>query len=190
MISTDPKLTVFRQKHKDLSEQQKCEFLTSIATYPCIAAAHQSKESVPSSIPTLSAFHCRVCDSERTVSDAVVPWNGNEANDFRDFLLDLLPRVSRSPPLRISYLLAVRRFLYHEHEIKSLSIKSSSIGELCLHSLKAASRELRITTGSVSPKLVDKIMADLWKDIFYLASYAKLWMFRYDGRTSSSSSSA
>lgn len=134
-----------RQKYKDLSEQQKCEFFTLISTYPCIAASHQSKTSTESS----TAFHCRICDSERTVSDAVAPWHSNEADIFRGFFLEFLPKVSRSSPLRVSYLLAVRRFLYHEPEVKRLSIKSSSVGELCLHSLKAASRELRITTGLV-----------------------------------------
>ncbi|GAM33244.1 ATR checkpoint kinase [Talaromyces pinophilus] len=138
-----------RQKYKDLTEQQKCELFTSIATYPCIAAARQSKASIPASKQSSIAFHCHVCDSERTVPNAVVPWHSDEANDFRGFLLELLPKTSRSSPLRISYFLAVRRFLYHESEVQSLSIKSSPVGELCLHSLKAASRELRITTGHI-----------------------------------------
>jgi serine/threonine-protein kinase ATR len=155
VISTTSGLTIFRQKYKDLSEQQKCEFFTSIATYPCIAASRQSEASIPASKQTSSAFHCRVCDSERTVSDAIVPWHGNEADEFRSFFLELLPKTSRSSPLRISYLLAVRRFLYHEPEVKNLSIKSSPVGELCLHSLKAASRELRITTGLVTPSLFE-----------------------------------
>ena len=139
-----------RQKYKDLSEQQKCELFASIATYPCILAAHKSKESVHTSKQMPGAFHCRVCDSERIVPDGYVPWHGDKINDIQGFLLEFLPKTLRSSPLRISYLLVARRFLYHDPGIKNLSIKSSPIGELCLHSLKAASRELRITTGLVS----------------------------------------
>jgi serine/threonine-protein kinase ATR len=98
-------------------------------------------------------FHCQICDSERTVSNALVPWNNSEADEFRDFLLNFLPSVSRNSQLRIASLLAARRFLYHDPETKDLSIKSSQIGEMCLHSLKAASRELRITAGCVSSTL-------------------------------------
>lgn len=179
-----------RQKYKDLSDQQKCEFFGSIAIYPCISAARKSNGSICTSKQMPGAFHCRVCDSERIISDGYVPWHGDKVNEIQEFLLEFLPKTLRSPPLRISYLLAARRFLYHEPGIKNLSVKSSPIGELCLHSLKAASRELRITTGLVSIILWVKNHSDLWTDTSCLAFYRKLWMFKCGGRTSSSSSSA
>ncbi|OKL62432.1 hypothetical protein UA08_02676 [Talaromyces atroroseus] len=141
-------VNVAKRVFTEIPEQQKCEFLAVIATVPCIAASHKDDNSPPA-MTTMSSisFHCQTCDSEHTVLNDLAPWHGSEANEFRDLLLNFLPTISRSSQLRIASLLASRRFLYHAPETKNLSIKSLQIGEMCLHCLKATSRELRITAG-------------------------------------------
>lgn len=47
-------------------------------------------------------------------------------------------------------MLAMSRLVNHEPDSGRLSIKSSGFGEMCLHSLKSSSRELRLVSGYFS----------------------------------------
>lgn len=77
----------------------------------------------------------------------MLPWHSTKFDELRQTLWDLMPALARSSTLRIASMLTMRRLLNHEPEYGRLSIKSSAFGEVCLHSLKSSSRELRLVSG-------------------------------------------
>ncbi|KKA22075.1 Non-specific serine/threonine protein kinase [Rasamsonia emersonii CBS 393.64] len=125
----------------------------TIGKIPCAAVGLLS-ESYSDNDEEIETFHCRICDAGRADSDLVLPWHSPKFDEIRQTLWDLMPTLARTSTLRIASMLTIRRLLNHEPEYGRLSIKSSAFGEVCLHSLKSSSRELRLVSGNILPCFV------------------------------------
>lgn len=92
---------------------------------------------------------CNVCDTDDYEHSSGTDWKCSEVGELCNMLVSIIPRLSRSPKLRITAMTALRRNLVHVPYSSHLQLTSSVFGEFCLHSLRSSVRELRIATGYV-----------------------------------------
>ncbi|OJJ46333.1 hypothetical protein ASPZODRAFT_66362 [Penicilliopsis zonata CBS 506.65] len=130
----------------ELSEENKFEVLRSLGQVPC--ALSQTLLSVPFiKFSEKEVFMCEICDSEKSENKQEAHEQNSSFGELLKIVEDIIPKLSRSPKLRIATMSALRRLLTHDPNPNEAHLASSVFGEFCLHSLRSSIRELRIVTG-------------------------------------------
>lgn len=134
-----------RQSFTGLSDDKKCELLSSVGRIPCAMAESLSSRS--SAAVSKGVLVCDVCDHEDYRADSGSRGRLNGLDSLWKAFSYMLPRLTRAPSVRITAMAALRRILVHAPSPSQMQLASSDFGEFCLHSLRSSVRELRIVTG-------------------------------------------
>lgn len=138
-------LNMKSQSFTGLSDDEKCELLSSVGRISCaVAGALSNRLSVGASKDMLL---CHVCDHEDHRTDFGFSGQLHDFDHLWSAFSYMLPRLTRAPSVRITAMAALRRTLVHAPSSSQMQLASSDFGEFCLHSLRSSIRELRIVTG-------------------------------------------
>lgn len=95
------------------------------------------------------ASHCRFCDDESRKDRFDPEEQCRGADLLGDVFASILPTLSRTAPLRIAAISALRRVIMHSPNREYTRLATSVFGDFYLHSMRSSIRELRITAGYV-----------------------------------------
>ncbi|KAL4923269.1 protein kinase MEC1 [Aspergillus undulatus] len=126
-----------------LSELKKYAFLESLARLPCAVAG-----TLTGAIQghCLSDPVCHTCDEGRQFH-ANPDEQIDESDEICQILTFIVPKISRSPTLRVTAMAALKRVLVHSSSLVHLQLSNSVFGDFLLSSLRSSVRELRVLAG-------------------------------------------
>jgi serine/threonine-protein kinase ATR len=90
---------------------------------------------------------CHVCDCEQREHDVDSNRECTGIDDLCKILAYIIPRLTRTPSLRITAMTTLKRTMLHAPNSTYSQLISSVFGEFCLQSLRSSIRELRVVTG-------------------------------------------
>ncbi|PTU20188.1 hypothetical protein P175DRAFT_0502334 [Aspergillus ochraceoroseus IBT 24754] len=140
-----------------LSEPAKCEFLGTLSRLPCAMAG-----SLTGLVENVirGAQPCLACDCEPYDHDSGLNWQTHDGDALCKILSFIIPRLSRSPALRVTAMATLKRTLMHTASLTHLQLSSSAFGDFFLSSLRSSVRELRVITGHSVICFVRKSLED------------------------------
>ncbi|OJJ33117.1 hypothetical protein ASPWEDRAFT_174541 [Aspergillus wentii DTO 134E9] len=128
-----------------LPEQEKYEVMVALGRIPCAMTKNWSKR--PPGIVSKDLIVCQACDYEDHGDETKSNRQRADVDELWNIFQNILPHLTRSPSIRITAMIALKRALVHASKSSQVRLASSVFGEFCLHSLRSSNRELRIVTG-------------------------------------------
>ncbi|PYH81420.1 protein kinase [Aspergillus uvarum CBS 121591] len=148
----------------EISEEKKCEVLHTLGLLPCAMARSLARIDGATSN---DALHCRFCDDESRKARFDSNDQCLRADLLGDVFASILPTLSRTAPLRIAAISALRRVIMHAPNSEYTRLATSVFGDFYLHSMRSSIRELRIMAGfSITSFVQRKLDRDVRHDNF------------------------
>ncbi|EAU37733.1 hypothetical protein ATEG_02771 [Aspergillus terreus NIH2624] len=126
----------------DLPEDVKTEILQLMSKIPCALA----RDSSEAEARMKGMLHCNRCDDEKHEHTQGSDLPAPAIDELCNSLACIIPKLTRTPSLRINAMIALRKTLMHTSTPTHLQL-ASVFGQFCLQSLRSSVRELRIVTG-------------------------------------------